>query len=76
MKDLRHLFTTTLTNAGVPEDYIRYLMGHTPGKAAVVAHTHLDQLYRHYSAARKQEWAPLLDAINQRVAILRRGVGQ
>jgi integrase len=71
LKDLRHLFATTLTNAGVPEGYVRYLMGHAPGKAALVAYTHLDQLRRHYSVALEEEWADLLDAINQRVALLR-----
>ena len=76
LKDLRHLFATTLNNAGVPEGYVRYLMGHAPGKAAVVAYTHLDQLRRHYSAALEQEWAPLLDAINRRAAVLRRAAGQ
>lgn len=73
LKDLRHLFATTLNNAGVPEGYLRYLMGHSPGKAAVVAYTHLDQLRRHYSTAIKQEWAPLLAAINERVAALHDG---
>ena len=76
LKDLRHLFATTLNNAGVPEGYVRYLMGHAPGKAALVAYTHLDQLRRHYSAALEQEWAPLLDAINHRAVVLRRGTGR
>jgi integrase len=70
LKDLRHLFATTLTNAGVPEGYVRYLMGHAPGKAALVAYTHLDQLRRHYTAALEREWEPLLDAIDRRVGSL------
>lgn len=73
LKDLRHLFATTLTNAGVPEGYVRYLMGHAPGKAALVAYTHLDQLRRHYAAALEREWAPLLNAIDRRAAGFRRG---
>ncbi len=76
LKDLRHLFATTLNNAGVPEAYVRYLMGHAPGKAALVAYTHLDQLRRHYSAALEREWEPLLDAINRRVIALRSGADQ
>ena len=72
LKDLRHLFATTLNNASVPEGYVRYLMGHAPEKAALVAYTHLDQLRMHYSAALEREWAPLLDAIDQRVAVLTR----
>lgn len=71
LKDLRHLFATSLTNAGVPEAYVRYLMGHAPGKAAIVAYTHLDQLRRHYSTAIEEEWKPLINAVNQRVAALR-----
>jgi len=70
LKDLRHLFATTLNNAGVPDGYRRYLMGHSPGKAAILAYTHLDQLRRHYSTAIRQEWMPLLNAINARVAAL------
>lgn len=76
LKDLRHLFATTLTNAGVPEGYVRYLMGHAPGKAALVAYTHLDQFRRHYSAALEEEWAPLPEAISRRAAELRGGAGQ
>ncbi len=75
LKDLRHLFATTLNNAGVPEGYVRYLMGHAPGKTALVAYTHLDQLRRHYAAALEREWAPLLDAIDRRVCSLRAAGG-
>lgn len=49
----------------------RYLMGHSPGKAAILAYTHLDQLRRHYSAAIRQEWPELITAINERVETLR-----
>jgi integrase len=76
LKDLRHLFATALTNAGVPEGYVRYLMGHAPGKAALVAYAHLDQLHRHYDAAMEREWGSLLDAINRRVMTLQSGVDQ
>ena len=31
LKDFRHLFATGMENAGVPEHYRRYLMGHAPG---------------------------------------------
>ena len=75
-EDLRHLFATTLTNTDVPEGYVRYLMGHAPGKAALVAYTHLDQLRRRYSAALETEWASLLDAINQRAGVLLRDAGR
>ncbi len=68
LKDLRHLFATALHNAGVPDGYVRYLLGHAPGRAAVVAYTHLDQLRRHYAEALLQEWASLLAAVHDRVA--------
>ena len=71
LKDLRHLFATMINNAGMPEGYRRYLMGHSPGKAAILAYTHLDQLRRHYSAAVRQEWAALITAVNERVDNLR-----
>lgn len=70
LKDLRHLFATTLNNAGVPNGYVRYLMAHAPGKAALIAYTHLDQLRRHYSAALQQKRRALLEIINQRAAAL------
>jgi len=67
LKDLRHLFATTLGNAAMPEGYRRYLLGHAPGKAAVVAYSHLNELRRHYVEAVRREWTPLLDAINLRL---------
>ncbi|QDU21806.1 site-specific integrase [Urbifossiella limnaea] len=68
LKDLRHLFATTLNNAGVPEGYVRYFLSHAPGKAAVVAYTHLGQLRRRSSAVLEREQAPLLDAVDRRAA--------
>ncbi len=48
VKDFRHLFATSLENANVPESYRRYLMGHAPGRAALVTYTHLNRLREHY----------------------------
>src|SRR5207244_2634118 len=59
LKYLRHLFATTLGNTAMPEAYRRYFMGHSPGKSAAVAYTHLNQLREHYDKAVLQEWAPL-----------------
>lgn len=67
LKDLRHLFATTLGNTAMPEAYRRYLMGHAPGKAAVMAYTHLNRLREHYRQAVGGEWAPLVDAIRERL---------
>lgn len=63
LKDLRHLFATTLNNAGMPEPYRRFLMGQAPGRAAIVAYTHLNELWRHYADAVRREWTPLVNAI-------------
>lgn len=71
LKDLRHLFATTMNNASMPEAYRRYLMGQSPGKSAIVAYTHLNDLRRHYTEAVHAEWKPLLEAINRRLHELR-----
>jgi hypothetical protein len=70
VKDLRHLFATTLNDAGMPEAYRRYLMGQAPGRAAVVSYTHLHELPRLYAEAVHKEWSPLVAAINRRAAEL------
>jgi hypothetical protein len=67
LKDFRHLFATTMNNAAMPESYRRYLMGQAPGRAALVAYTHLHELQRHYEQALHKEWMPLLTAINRRL---------
>jgi hypothetical protein len=69
-KDLRHLFATTLGNSGMPEGYRRYLMGQAPGRTAVVAYTHLNQLREQYTDAVRREWTPLVEAINHRLGRL------
>ncbi len=70
LKDLRHLFATAMNNAAMPEAYRRYLMGHAPSRAAIVAYTHLHELNRHYAEALHKEWPDLVAAINRRVAEL------
>ena len=70
IKDLRHLFATSLENAGMPEFYRRYLMGHSPGKTAVASYTHLDQLRTRYLEALRHQMQPLVDAISSRSAEL------
>jgi hypothetical protein len=73
LKDLRHLFATTMNNAAMPEPFRRYLMGQAPGRAAIIAYTHLHEIKRHYREAVEKEWSPLLVAINHRVMELMRG---
>jgi hypothetical protein len=70
LKDLRHLFATTMNNASLPEAYRRYLMGQSPGKAAIGAYTHLNELRRHYAEAVRREWQPLLDKVSERLHTL------
>jgi hypothetical protein len=45
-------------------------MGQSPGKAAVVAYTHLNDLRRHYTDAVRREWTPLIAAILERLESL------
>jgi hypothetical protein len=59
-----------MNNAAMPEGYRRYLMGQSPGKAAILAYTHLNELERHYAEAVRREWRPLIEAINHRVTEL------
>lgn len=70
IKDLRHLFATALENSGMPEFYRRYLMGHSPGKTAVVSYTHLDQLRTRYVEALRHQMQPLVDVISSRSVAL------
>jgi len=66
VKDFRHLFSSLLENAGVPEFYRRYLMGQSPGKAAIVHYTHLNQVKEHFERAVKLEFGPIVKAIEKR----------
>jgi integrase len=66
LKDFRHLFSTLLQNAGMPEYYRRYLMGHSPGRAAIGAYTHLNDLQAHYQGAVDRGFQPLVEAAVQR----------
>ena len=66
LKDFRHLFSTQMQNAGLPEYYRRYLMGHSPGRAAIVSYTHLNELREHYESAAEKKLKPIIAAIQQR----------
>ena len=68
LKDFRHLFCTAMANAGMPEHERRYLMGHAPGKAAIMRYTHLDKLAKHYREAVTKELAPLLQVLQAHCA--------
>lgn len=66
LKDFRHLFSTQMQNAGLPEYYRRYLMGHSPGRAAIVSYTHLNELREHYESAAENKLQPIMTAIEHR----------
>lgn len=70
LKDFRHLFSTCLENAGVPEFYRRYFMGQSPGKAPIVTYTHLNELQGQFAKAVLNGLAPLVTAIADRAAVL------
>ena len=63
LKDFRHLYSTCLENAGVPEFYRRYLLGQSPGRAAIVTYTHLNKIKEHYQRAIDTELKPLVEAV-------------
>ncbi|MBW3597266.1 MAG: hypothetical protein KY475_08330 [Planctomycetes bacterium] len=68
LKDLRHLFATSLENSGTPDFFKRYLLGQAFGKAPIVAYTHVTaaKLREHYQRAVATELAPLVDAVARR----------
>lgn len=63
LKDLRHLFATAMQNAGMPEFYRQYLLGHAPSRAASAHYTHLDQLRAKYVAAVQNQLQGLVEVI-------------
>ncbi|MCC6681236.1 MAG: hypothetical protein IT445_10095 [Phycisphaeraceae bacterium] len=63
LKDFRHLFSTAMANGGVPEHERRYLMGHAPGRDAIVRYTHFNKLAEHYRLAVRQELSEVLARI-------------
>ena len=71
LKDFRHLFSTSLENAGVPLFYRRYLMGQSPGQTPIVTYTHINELRQQYQLAVDRSFSPLLDAIMQRMEELK-----
>ncbi len=67
MKDFRHLFATAMANGGMSEHERRYLMGHAPGKGAIVKYTHLNRLRLHYQRALQQEMKPVTEVLESRL---------
>ena len=67
VKDFRHLFATTLANAGFPEGYRKYLLGHAPGRDAAVAYTHLNRLQEHCAKVYEGDYGPVVEVIRERL---------
>jgi hypothetical protein len=67
LKDFRHAFATMLGNTPMAEAYKKYLMGQSPGKAALNAYTHLTLLREQFQAAVNSAWPALIAAIRRRV---------
>lgn len=67
LKDFRHLFNTSMQNAGMPEFYRRYLLGQSPGRSALVNYTHLNDLKGQYERAMQTAYKPLVDVLSDRV---------
>jgi len=68
LKDFRHLFSTAMANGGMPEHERRYLMGHAPGKDAIIRYTHLNKLAEHHRKAVEQELGPALEVLRCRIS--------
>ena len=67
LKDFRHAFATMLGNTPMAEPYKKYLMGQSPGKAALNAYTHLTHLREQFQAAVNDAWQALIEAIQRRM---------
>jgi hypothetical protein len=63
LKDFRHCFSTEMENSGMPEFYRRYLMGHSPGRSALVSYTHLNELREHYEQAARNRLKPVIETL-------------
>lgn len=66
IKGFRHLFATTMTNAGMPEPYRKFFMGHAPGRDPIVGYTHLDRARHHLETALKSECSGMLRVVRDR----------
>lgn len=66
LKDFRHLCNTNLQNAGVPEVYRRFLLGHSLGRSALVNYSHLTQLRHWYEKGVELQMQPIVEAVRDR----------
>lgn len=66
LKDLRHLFLTSMNNAGMSDSYRQYFAAQAQTQAAVSRYTHLDALREQYLPAVCKEFAPVLEVLERR----------
>jgi len=69
LKDFRHLFNTSMQNAGMPEFYRRYLLGQSIGRSALVNYTHLNEIKQQYTRAVELVYRPLIELISTQLSI-------
>jgi hypothetical protein len=73
LKDFRHVFATMLGGTPMSEAYKKYLMGQSPGKAALNAYTHLTQVREQFQAAINHAWPRLIETILGRMVAVGAG---
>ena len=65
-----HLVATCMENAGMPEHYRKFLLGQSPGRAAIVTYTHLNEIRQRFEETIEKSLQPLIDAIDRRTKYL------
>lgn len=63
MKDFRHLFNTTMANAGLSLEERAYLMGQAPPKHVNMVYLHLNTLVEKYKNAANEHYTGVLDLL-------------
>ena len=71
LKDLRHLFLTSMNNAGMSDSYRQYFAAQAQTQAAVSRYTHLDALREQYLPAVHKQFAPVLEVLERRTRTLK-----
>jgi hypothetical protein len=69
LKDFRHMFASSLANAGMPEPYRQYLMGHATSSATIAAYTHLNKVGEQYLLVADREWPSLLAVLHDKLRV-------
>ncbi|MGB0766846.1 MAG: hypothetical protein ACPGYV_03970 [Phycisphaeraceae bacterium] len=65
MKDFRHLFNTTMANAGLSLEERAYLMGQAPTKHVNMVYIHHNALVEKYKAAANEHYEGVLELLKQ-----------